>query len=215
MIRVGVIIPDRGDRPAFLANCIRMMRGQTLQPVGIALMNFPPRSNDKDITVRYREGYERWRGNSVDVIAFIENDDWYSPVYLETMAAAWDNAGRPDIFGTDRTVYYNLNERAWKTMLHSRRSSAMSTFIKPNLDLTWPVDSDPYTDIHLWRTVNGLTHTFDPPICIGIKHGVGLCGGRMHVDQLDRLEYKDPDHVQLREWMDDESFNFYSCAILK
>ena len=209
MIRIGVIIPDRGDRPAFLANCLRMMRGQTLRPVGIALMNFVPRSGDKDITVRYREGYDFWRGDACDVIALIENDDYYTPRYLETMAAAWDEAGRPDIFGTDRTIYYNLNERAWKVMHHSRRSSAMSTLIRPNLPLTWPVDSDPYTDIHLWQTVKGCTKHFDPPICIGIKHGVGLCGGRMHVDQLERLEFKDPDHSQLRGWMDDESFNFY------
>jgi glycosyltransferase involved in cell wall biosynthesis len=215
MIRIGIIIPDRGDRPAFLANCLRMMRGQTLQPVGIALMNFAPRSADKDITVRYREGYDFWKGDTCDVIALIENDDYYAPDYLEKMAAAWDEAGRPDIFGTDRTIYYNLNERAWKVMLHSRRSSAMSTFIKPNLPLTWPVDSDPYTDIHLWKTVKGCTRTFDPPICIGIKHGVGLCGGRMHVDHLERLEYKDPNMAQLWAWMDSESFKFYSCATLK
>lgn len=212
MIKIGVIIPDRGDRPEFLNNCLRMLKKQTLQPVGVALMNFEPRSSEKDITVRYREGYERWRGVGVDVIAFIENDDWYSPDYLEKMAEAWETQGRPDIFGTDRTIYYNLNERAWKVMLHSRRSSAMSTFIKPNLDIQWPVDNDPYTDIALWRQLKGVTATFDPPICVGIKHGVGLCGGRMHTDHLERLENLDGSMVQLKQWMknDTESFYFYS-----
>lgn len=212
MIKIGVIIPDRGDRPEFLNNCLRMLKKQTLQPVGVALMNFEPRSSEKDITVRYREGYERWRGVGVDVIAFIENDDWYSPDYLEKMAEAWGKNGRPDIFGTDRTIYYNLNERAWKVMLHSRRSSAMSTFIKPNLDIQWPVDNDPYTDIALWRQLKGVTATFDPPICVGIKHGVGLCGGRMHTDHLERLENLDGSMVQLKQWMknDTESFYFYS-----
>lgn len=215
MVRIGVIIPDRGDRPSFLSNCLRMMRGQTLQPIGIALMSFAPTSAEKDITVRYRMGYNIWRGPRADVIALIENDDYYAPNYLETMAAAWLEAGKPNIFGTDRTIYYNLNERAWKVMLHSRRSSAMSTFIKPNLSIKWPADNDPYTDIHLWQNIEGVTKHFDPPICIGIKHGVGLCGGRMHTDHLDRLEHKDPDQSQLRAWMDDESFKFYSCASLK
>jgi hypothetical protein len=186
-----------------------MMYEQTLQPVGIVLANFAPTSNEKDITKRYRIGYKHWT-KSCDVIALIENDDYYSPDYLEKMATAWIERGKPDIFGTDRTIYYNLNERAWKVMLHSRRSSAMSTFIKPNLAIDWPVDNDPYTDIALWKQLQGVTHTFEPPICIGIKHGVGLCGGRMHVDNLDRLENKDPDHLQLQKWLDNESFNFYA-----
>jgi hypothetical protein len=41
-MRVGVIIPDRGDRPRLLENCMRMLRAQTLQPVAVELINFTP-----------------------------------------------------------------------------------------------------------------------------------------------------------------------------
>ena len=82
-VRVGVLIPDRGDRPKFLAQCLAMMNRQTLRPVHIELVNDTAMSNAVDITWRYRLGYERI-GASVDVIAFIENDDWYHPQYLAT-----------------------------------------------------------------------------------------------------------------------------------
>jgi hypothetical protein len=88
-MRIGVIIPDRGDRPEFLANCLRMLKRQTVKPVGIALINFPPTSNEKDITTRYRVGYSKWSASSCDVIALIENDDYYAPTYLEKMYKAW------------------------------------------------------------------------------------------------------------------------------
>jgi glycosyltransferase involved in cell wall biosynthesis len=87
-VRVAVLIPDRGDRPKFLAQCLAMMNRQTLRPVHIELVNDAPIGNAVDITWRYRLGYERI-GASVDVIAFIENDDWYHPQYLERIVEAW------------------------------------------------------------------------------------------------------------------------------
>ena len=208
-IRIAVVIPDRGDRPSFLKNCLRMVNGQTLYPSSVHLMDYKPKSNEKDITQRYRIGYSEASKKGCDVIAFMENDDWYAVDYLEKMAAAWIVNGKPDIFGTDETIYYNLNEKAWKVMHHVHRSSAMSTLVRPNLKFDWCVDNEPYTDIHLWRTLKGVTHHFDEPICLGIKHGVGLCGGALHVDRLHQYVNKDPEMLQLKNWVDSESFYFY------
>lgn len=218
-MRIGVIIPDRGDRPEFLKNCLRMMGAQTLRPDIVEVIAPPgvPVGNGRDITKRYRIGYDRLSGR-VDVIAFIENDDWYSPDYLRVMAGAWADMGRPAIFGTNYTVYYHLKIGAYFTMTHNTRSSAMSTMIKPGLNITWPVDHEPFTDMHLWShvgqmdTIRQRGAVFNPGkhICLGMKHGIGLCGGFNHAERLNRYRFPDHDQKFLRENLDEESFKFYS-----
>lgn len=208
-MKIGVIIPDRGDRPEFLKNCIRMMERQTIQPYTIELIDDKPENSKCDITKRYRIGYDRLRNKGLDVIALIENDDWYSPVYLETMTKTWGEQGSPDIFGTNYTIYYHLKLKAWFKNLHNSRSSAMNTFIRPDMNFKWCQDSEPYTDLHLWRNMKGKTFCPMPVISIGIKHGSGLCGGRMHIDRLEKYINKDPHGTFLLNTMDAESYEFY------
>jgi len=209
-MKVALLIPDRGDRPRLLENCLRMMRAQTLPPAHIELVNDAPISAEKDITRRYRLGYDRLRGKGYDLIALIENDDWYAPHYLETMVYQWIKAGRPDIFGTQYTIYYHIGLKAWFTMKHRSRASAMNTLIKPDLLFTWCQDIDPYTDLHLWKVLQGSGWTPEPPISLGIKHQEGLHGGRNHIDRLERYVNKDADCAFLKGLMDRESFKFYS-----
>lgn len=214
-MRIGIIIPDRGDRPKLMDNCLRMLKAQTIIPVYQHLVkaNYPPESNLPDITQRYRRGYDILRNQDLDVIAFIENDDWYSPNYLEEMFKNWNDAGRPDLFGTSYTYYYHLKEFAYFKMEHYQRSSGMSTLIKPDLDIDWPNDSEPYTDSHLWFNNTQLKKVIFTPekmICMGMKHAVGMCGGQNHNTRLDRYKYKDPDKDFLRRHLDPVSFEFYS-----
>ena len=210
-LKIGVIIPDRGDRPAFLKNCLRMISMQTLQPEITLVVNFKPKSTEKDITKRYRKGYELLRNKGLHLIALMENDDWYHRTYLDYMSQQWLKRGTPDLLGTSYTIYYHLKHRAWFTMNHSTRSSAMNTFIRPDMNLTWCDDTDPYTDLHLWLR-SGLTGVIiQPPVLsIGMKHGEGLCGGRNHTDKLERFINKDEDMHFLKANMDPESFKFYS-----
>lgn len=211
-MKVAIIVPYRNDRPLFLDNLLRMLKAQTFQNFFVVLMNEEPISNDKDITWRYRKGYEATKGKNYDAVFFMEVDDWYSPNYLQTMLHAWIAHGQPVIFGTDYTIYYHLGINKWFTMNHTRRSSAMSTIIKPNLDIEWCADNDPYTDVHLWKLFRGQHATFKPNkhICLGIKHGVGLTGGRNHTDFMHRYINDDSDKSFLREHMDNDSFAFYS-----
>lgn len=205
-MKVGVIIPDRGDRKPFLDNCLRMIKTQTLQPDYVLVVDFDPTDEKPDITKRYRVGYEVLSEGEFDVIALMENDDWYSPEYLEIMVRNWELKGKPDIFGTDYTIYYHLKLKKHFTMEHYHRSSAMSTLIKPNLDFEWCPDHEVYTDIHLWQTLKGLTFRPEKHICIGMKHGIGKCGGRNHIDRLDRYVNQD----DILSILDSESFKFYS-----
>lgn len=206
-MKVCVLIPDRGDRPEFLANCLRMMNVQTLKPDHIELVDYAPTSDRCDITQRYRVGYSGI-DRGFDVIAFIENDDYYAPDYLETMVTAWAFAGKPAIFGTNYTVYYHVRIGAYFTMYHAQRSSAMSTLIRPGLDIDWPVDHEPFTDMWLWERLKGKTFNPGRHIAIGMKHGVGMCGGRSHIDKLER--YRFPDNGFLKSNLDLDSYNFYS-----
>lgn len=226
-IKCGVIIPDRNDRPKFLENCIRMIENQTIQPTVIKLVNDPTPAHipdgKPDITWRYRTGYDYLSGLGLDCILFMENDDYYAPDFIETMVREWDKAGRPNLFGTDYTIYYHIKLRKHEKLDHFTRSSAMSTLIKPDMSLNWGKDENPYTDSWLWLSsrLNGVTFHPDKHICLGIKHGVGMCGGRYHVDEytvsgqkrtgdLNKYKMDDLNFDFLRQHMDSESYEFYT-----
>lgn len=207
-MKVGIIIPDRNDRPDFLGNCLRMIAAQTLRPVIVELVNDKPISDNVDITWRYKLGYERFWKHDVDVIALMENDDWYAPEYLEVMVNAWNNHGRPDIFGTAYTIYYHLKLRSYFKFNHDERASAMNTLLKPHLVFPWCVDHEPFTDVYLWDTLKGVTFKPEKHISVGMKHGVGMSGGRFHTDRLHR--FKESDNGFLEATLDKESFEFYT-----
>jgi len=218
-MRIAVLIPDRLDRPRFSENCLRMMKAQTLQPQIYQKVDFPPTDNDIDITKRYRVGYDALRGKGLDLIAFIENDDWYAPDYLETMVAAWERFHRPELLGTNSTIYYHIQLKAYSRMDHNDRASMMNTFIKPDLTFPWCVDLEPYTDLHLWKSPevgkvlkNRIVFNPDKLVSIGIKHGVGktIPAGRHVVDDRVRRSYHIPDNGFLKETLDAESFEFYN-----
>jgi hypothetical protein len=226
-MKIACIIPDRSDRPQFLEQCQKMLKKQTAQIHYVLLVNNPAESEKPDITQRYRRGYE-WvsKYDNFDVIFLIENDDYYSPTYIEEMLAAWIDNGKPDLFGTSYTYYYHVGLRSYFMMNHPERASAMNTMIKPNLNISWPNDNEVYTDLHLWlhsHVLNGSKKTWTPSkiISIGIKHGVGLCGGRHHKDRLNRYQMdgglgnesasgvEDIGDVFLYANTDAESFEFY------
>lgn len=206
-MKIAVLIPTRGDRPGFLKNCLRMLKAQTLQPDIIEIVNDIPLNKDCDITWRYRTGYDRLRNKGLDLIALIEDDDFYTVDYLQIMVSEWVKQGKPELLGTSYTIYYHLKLQSHFTMNHPVRSSAMNTLIKPDLNFNWCADNEPYTDMYLWNTLKGIVFTPAKIISIGIKHGVGLCGGRSHIDRLHR--YTDYS-LNLQSIMDPDSFNFYS-----
>jgi glycosyltransferase involved in cell wall biosynthesis len=219
-MKVAVLIPTRGDRPRFLENCLRMINNQTRKPDHVLVVDDAPVNSSKDITWRYRIGYDRLRGQNFDVIALIEDDDWYSPQYLEKMLLTWENAGRPHLFGTTYTIYYHIGVLGYFTMNHHQRSSAMNTLIKPDLNFKWCPDDEPFTDLHLWKTIPGKLFTPEQLIGMGIKHGVGLCGGNSHSDRLHRYEKKyvgtpDPNREFLRSVVDEKSYSFYENYFLE
>ena len=212
-MKTAAIIPDRGDRPEFLKNCYRMLNAQTVKPDIIATVNYAPLSNEVDITQRYRTGYSQFNNSDFDVIFFIENDDWYSPLYIETMLAEWQRAGNPDLCGINISTYYHIGINKYFHMTHSIRACAMNTMIKPNLNINWCADNDPYLDLHLWLKNDHLSkHLFSPEkkISLGIKHGIGLGGGHHHNTRMERYVIDDNGKQYLQTVLDLKSFYFYT-----
>lgn len=214
MYKIGIIIPDRGDRPEMMQQCSMYVTRLALRAADVGVTNvevliqdYDPESDACDITQRYRRGYDELRGKGLDCIFFIENDDWYSEDYICVMLEEWKRHGRPNMLGTSFTEYYHIGVRGHWTVKHNTRSSAMSTLIKADLNFPWCPDHEPYTDVHLWRTVghkangkDGIIFTPQKQICIGIKHGIGKTGGRSHLDRLDRYgANQDPDLQWLRK----------------
>lgn len=226
-MNVGIVVPDRRDRRGFTENCKRLIRRQTLKH-HLFIVDHMPISDACDIVPRYRKGYDMFSSayldktikGKIDVIAFMENDDWYAPNYLEEMVKAWEAHGQPEMFGTNYTIYYHLKLEKYFTMRHAQRSNTMNTLIKPGLNFKWPLDHDPFIDSWLWMkdeiaSPPLIKKLWEPPmiLSIGIKHGIGKLGARHHVDELDR--YINDDNGWLKDTVDEESFKFYSRVFIK
>ncbi len=201
-----MICPTRGDRPQFLGQFIKYLASQTLQPDVVEIVDFEPLSSDCDITFRYRTGYDKLRGQGLDVIAFMEDDEFYSDDYLEVMVDGWVKNGCPKMFGLNYTVYYHLLVGKDFVFKHDKRSSMMSTLMKPDMYIVWCADNYAYTDSYLWREVGGKVWNPRKDITIGVKHGLGMCGGQWHKDGLQR--YKE-NNVDFRRVVGEENFAFY------
>lgn len=205
-MKVGVIIPDRNDRQKFLEHCKFMLSKQTMQPTFIEVVNFVNPTNNFDLTQRVRIGFDRLK-NICDCVLIIENDDYYSENYIETMVNTWIELGKPELLGTDYTYYYHVFKKQYRKLVHKGRASLMNTLINTNLNVNWCDNNEVYLDLHIWKKHNGMTFTPEVPIAVGIKHGIGLCGGNGHNGM--QFQENDFDLQFLKSIVDKESFNFY------
>lgn len=210
-IKIGVLIPDRGDRPNFLQQCKKYLAYQVMQPHEVYFVDYEPKSEDIDVTQRYKVGCEHlFRIKKCDVVLFWENDDFYSPQYIVQMVLEWKRAGRPAIFGIGHTIYYHIFQQMWVNIPHRTMASAMSTLVTPAiLQMSWPKDNNPYLDVDMWQKIPGKTFIPRAPICIGIKHGIGLVGGGAHNGDNAHYKTKDEGGVWLRAIIGEANYSFY------
>jgi hypothetical protein len=209
-VTVGVLIPDRGDRPLFLEQCKKMLARQTFQPAHVFFADWEPKSSDLDVTERYRIGCAELFAKGCEVVIFMESDDWYAANYIELMLQQWDKAKRPDIFGIGQTIYYHIFGKRYVFLEHKKRASAMSTMVtRAILSMSWPRDNNPYLDVEMWHQLQGRTWIPLQPICIGIKHGMGMVGGGAHEQESLHYRYDDPTGKKLREIIGEDDYKFY------
>jgi hypothetical protein len=208
-VKIALIIPTRGDRPDFIRQCKKMIHRQTVPPDDIIFIDFKGKEGIKDITQRYRLGIKKAVERGNDVAFFWEDDDWYHPRYIEWMIGEWIRHGMPDLFGIAETYYYHIKvESLWKTQ-HPGRASAFSTLVNLNDHRgnirTWCDDTDPFTDMWIWREWKNRKVAIPFPkgeiYAIGVKHGIGLTGGSGH------------SHANLR-WTQQKAEGWFNTNIL-
>jgi len=206
--KIGVVIPTRGDRNIFLKKCLSMMDEQTLKPDVYCIVDEHPKSNEKDITFRYKKGFKELFEQGCEVVFLIEDDDFYCENYIKTMFSKWMELNKPEILGIGNTIYYHLQRKQYTEMIHPTRSSAFSTMVtNAVLNIKWPEDNYPFLDLELWKQLNGKTFIPSVPICLGMKHGVGICGGSGH-NQNFNYKNEDSDSSYLKK-ITGNGFKYY------
>tara|TARA_R100000655_G_scaffold110058_2_gene167261 strand:- start:8 stop:838 length:831 start_codon:yes stop_codon:yes gene_type:complete len=181
-MKIGVIVPTRGDRPQFIQQCHKLIARQTRKPDHIFVMDYQPESGQKDIVQRIRRGVEKATKAGCSVAILWEDDDWYHPTYIEWLLKEWEKAKKPAVFGVGETYYYNLASKGRLYMKHHGRTSTFCTMLRLPFTLGWCADHYPYLDMHLHKTAGVKTVQFPPNQlkAIGIKHGIGMVGGGGH-----------------------------------
>lgn len=159
------------------------------------------------------------RGNTLEALKYVkgdkviifEDDDWYSPTYLQEMVDLLDHA---PIVGEANSKYYHIGLPGWKENHNVGHSSLCQTGIRKELlpHLKLAVDSgELYFDIHLWRQVREqkIPHILfaEKNLCIGIK---GM-PGRTGIGSGHKIKdyFLDPNLVKLKEWLGADAANYF------
>lgn len=183
--KIGALIPDRGDRPSFTKLCLYMIERQTYKFDEVAHVNYKPKSDQVDILDRLLYGVEELRSKGVDFVYVIENDDYYPPNYVASSLPGWRFESLVDFVGYPQTIYYHIHSAKGKILTHNNHSSLFCTGFKIDaLDrINWPKKNSPFIDVAIWRyAIRSRKKIRWVRDCqpIGIKHGIGLCGGSGH-----------------------------------
>lgn len=202
------ITPSRGDRPQFLEFCKHQLSRMTIKPDHSFFIDWKPQSKDIDLVTRVRDGVHEALHAGFNQVYIIEDDDFYPETYFEKLQSV-----NSDFIGEEKTTYYNLRNKTWQTMSHPGRSSLFITGFKLSVlkDFNWPKKTERFLDISLWSYAKTKKRKFVETGAIGIKHSIGLCGGRGH-----QMNMKNQD-IQM-EWLksnvSNDAYLFYKTLNL-
>jgi hypothetical protein len=172
------------------------------------IVNYPAKDGRPDLTERVKFGYEYARDKGYEWAIIVENDDYMAQDYLLRM---WSHFDKSDFIGSEFTWYYNLRNRTWERTHHPNHSSLFCTSFRVEAmkDFKWNAANKVFLDLDLWQFARkkGFRRTFIELPAIGIKHGIGMTGGKGHRATFPN---RDPDLRWLRSKVDHKSFEFYS-----
>ncbi len=139
-----------------------------------------------------------------DKIIHWEDDDWYAPGYLQTVAGWLDEA---PLVGEIPTRYYNVRFRSWHPHGNDTHASLCQTGMRAEVlpVLRTICEESKWVDIALWKLVEGKM--FHEKQNVGIK---GLPGrpGQVAAHSKARVLRRmnaDPQLETLREWIGDDA----------
>ena len=215
-MKIVAITPDRSDRPDFLDLCKWQMARQT-KPIEHRIINYPPESNDCDITQRVRRGYEEAIDDGADYVAIIENDDYYPTIWIEELDYLLNSIPPTDLVGTRKFLYYNIVTLDYTPRVFGRISPLFCTVLGKNIpEEAWPPDKTRLLDTYFWSrlkkvdTVRELTRRYFIPTQqpVGIKHGIGKTVTAHHKGiKFEGTRKDDLKYSKLRKITDGEYFN--------
>ncbi len=208
----ATITPSRNDRPELLEFC----RHQLQRMVGVkpSKSYFIIHESQKypDLIDRIKHGIKRARNDGFEFVFIMEDDDFYPIDYFCKMEPK-----ESDCFvGSPETTYYNLRNNTWQTMAHPGRSSLFNTGFNLNCIkfFDFPQDNKTNLDIELWNFANqkNLSTRFVKNGSVGMKHGLGICGGKGHEWTM---KNQDEHWEWLKANVDTEAFTFYKSLKVK
>jgi len=207
--KFAVIIPCRGDRPDFIAHCMNQLARMTRKPDCIFHINWKPIGRGFDLVERVHDGVCKAKAAGYDVVFIVENDDFYEADYFEKFGDF--NA---DFFGSEKTTYYHLKNREHQTIQHPFRASLFTTGFRISTLDKFKWGGDQFLDLKLWEYAKkqGLRKLFVNVDAIGIKHGLGKCGGKGHKM---KMKYSDHEMQWLKSKVDPYSYLFYTAMSRK
>lgn len=182
-----------------------------VQPSRTYHINYPPHSNQFDLIDRITEGIFQAKKDGFDWCFIVENDDHYPYNYFDRFLPHME---KYDFIGQDYTTYYNLSNCTYKTFDHPYRASLFTTAFRISAlnNFEWPDNSKPFLDIALWKYARFKRRKFIDTGALGVKHGLGLCGGKGHTFTM---KNKDEGLTYLRQHTDEIGFQFYKTMIEK
>jgi glycosyltransferase involved in cell wall biosynthesis len=138
------------------------------------------------------------RAATGDVIAFVEDDDYYSAGWLARVVNVFETRDI-DAFGIGEAYYYHVRRRAWYQHSNKSHASLCSTAISSRL--LWAFQDlvdfarSPFVDMDLWHGIVKTGRGYVAPGCsivVGIKGMPGKTGlGAGH--RSDWYRHEDPD----------------------
>lgn len=201
-------MPDRCDRPELFAFAVKQINRMGFGEAAY-IMNERPISGEVDLVWRIKEGVKMAKRDGFEFVIVIEDDDFYCEEYLLRLQDYWNY----DFVGFSTTTYYNIKMKTWQKFNHPGRSSLFCTGFRISAlsDNFWNrmKDTERFLDVKIWEEANrsGAKVLLMPENpCIGIKHGIGMTGGKGHKIALAN---HDPEMKWLRERVDQEAFQFY------
>ena len=195
----------RGDRPQLLEHCKQQAHNFTASIGTHIIIDYKPKSFKPDLTERVKAGYDEAVRLGIDWIMIIEDDDFYDKNYLHRVLLKCDTS---DFIGCEHSIYFNLKNRTWDKLIHKGRSSLYTTAFRVSAmkNFAWHRAHDVFLDQNIWNYAKRFRRTFIDAGAIGIKHGIGLTGGKGHTTIFKNC---DPELTWLENNVSKESFEFY------
>lgn len=216
------LITPTGARPKQLQLCAKWMLNQTYkgEVIWVIVDDAKPTTADKYIDFDFRENWairrifpdnptwipgmntqsrnlrvgmeELTNYAGIDSIFIIEDDDYYSPKYLEEMVKKLKNH---KLVGEQKSIYYHIRNAVCYRHGNTQHSSLFQTAFDISLSREFKesLNSGTFIDLKFWEKVKENKNLFylEKPLSIGIKGMSGRNGiGKGHTLAMETQDLK-------------------------